>query len=102
MYSVNLCGNYEFELVRIKLYDFSRLFYVTKRVKKYANVEVMPQIDEIPVRITDRVRNFFGDSDIYDDLDPDMIRLRCLMSESFKTVTGCRVCIGSFLQGLMS
>ena len=53
MYSVNLCGNYEFELVRIKLYDFSRLFYVTKRVKKYANVEVMPQIDEIPVRITD-------------------------------------------------
>lgn len=70
MYSVNLCGNYEFELVRIKLYDFSRLFYVTKRVKKYANVEVMPQIDEIPVRITDRVRNFFGDSDIYDDLRP--------------------------------
>lgn len=55
LYSVNLCGNYEFELVRIKLYDFSRLFYVTKRVKKYANVEVMPQIDEIPVRITDRV-----------------------------------------------
>ncbi len=70
LYSVNLCGNYEFELVRIKLYDFSRLFYVTKRVKKYANVEVMPQIDEIPVRITDRVRNFFGDSDIYDDLRP--------------------------------
>ena len=54
LYSVNLCGNYEFELVRIKLYDFSRLFYVTKRVKKYANVEVMPQIDEIPVRITAR------------------------------------------------
>lgn len=70
LYSVNLCGNYEFELLRIKLYDFSRLFYVTKRVKKYANVEVMPQIDEIPVRITDRVRNFFGDSDIYDDLRP--------------------------------
>ena len=70
LYSVNLCGNYEFELVRIKLYDFSRIFYVTKRVKKYANVEVMPQIDEIPVRITDRVRNFFGDSDIYDDLRP--------------------------------
>ena len=31
-----------------------------KELKKYANVEVMPQIDEIPVRITDRVRNFFG------------------------------------------
>lgn len=30
----------------------------------------MPQIDEIPVRITDRVRNFFGNSDIYDDLRP--------------------------------
>ena len=30
----------------------------------------MPQIDEIPVRITDRVRNFFGDSDIYDDIRP--------------------------------
>ena len=31
-----------------------------KVVKKYANVEVMPQIDEIPVRITDRVSNFLG------------------------------------------
>ena len=49
---------------------FRGFFNVTKRVKKYANVEVMPQIDEIPVRITDRVRNFFGDSDIYDDLRP--------------------------------
>ena len=70
MYSVNLCGNYEFELVRIKLYDFSRLFYVTKRVKNMQMLRVMPQIDEIPVGITDRVRNFFGDSDIYDDLRP--------------------------------
>lgn len=50
LYSVNLCGNYEFELVRIKLYDFSRLFYVTKRVKKYANVEVMPQTEMFDVR----------------------------------------------------
>lgn len=85
LYSVNLCGNYEFELVRIKLYDFSRLFYVTKRVKKYANVEVMPQIDEIPVRITDRVRNFFGDSDIYDDLRPgyDPSFMKLLVSLSF-------------------
>ena len=32
MYSVNLCGNYEFELVRIKLYDFSRLFYVNGKM----------------------------------------------------------------------
>ena len=70
MYSTKWCGNYEFELARIRLYDFSRLFYVTKRVKKYTNVEVIPQIDEIPVRITDRVRNFFGDSDIYDDIRP--------------------------------
>ena len=34
-------------ILRIKLYDFSRLFYVTKRVKKYANVEVMPQIEDV-------------------------------------------------------
>ena len=36
-----------------------------KEVKKYANVEVMPQIDEIPVRITDRVRNFLWGILIY-------------------------------------
>jgi len=94
LYSVNLCGNYEFELVRIKLYDFSRLFYVTKRVKKYANVEVMPQIDEIPVRITDRVRNFFGDSDIYDDLRPgydpsELFDVRILL-EPEVAATACR------------
>lgn len=62
----------------------------------------MPQIDEIPVRITDRVRNFFGDSDIYDDIRPGYDPSELFDVRSFKTVTGCRVCTGSFLQGLMS
>lgn len=70
LYTAEFCGNYEFELKKIKIYDFTGIFHVNKRMKESVNVEVIPEIKEVPVRITDAVRNFFGDADIYDDFRP--------------------------------
>ena len=70
LYTTQYCGNYEFVLRKIKIYDFTGIFHVNKKVDESVNVEVIPEITEVPVRITDAVRNFFGDADIYDDFRP--------------------------------
>ncbi|WP_455720839.1 DUF58 domain-containing protein [Agathobacter sp.] len=70
LYTAEFCGNYEFVLKKIKIYDFTGIFHVNKRMDESVNVEVIPEITEVPVRITDAVRNFFGDADIYDDFRP--------------------------------
>lgn len=70
LYTTQYCGNYEFILKKIKIYDFTGIFHVNKKICQSVNVEVIPEITEVPVRITDAVRNFFGDADIYDDFRP--------------------------------
>lgn len=63
-------GNYFFELDRIRIYDLTGLFFITKRVSKSASVLVLPEPDSVEVRVSERTRNFYGDSDIYDDFHP--------------------------------
>lgn len=60
-------GNYVLELDRIKIYDLTGLFYMKKRVYKTTSVLVLPEPASVEVRISERTRNFYGDSDIYDD-----------------------------------
>ena len=63
-------GNYMFFLEKIRIYDMTGLFFLTRKVKKSASVQVLPQLDNIQVRVTERVRNFYGDADVYDDFHP--------------------------------
>lgn len=63
-------GNYLFFLEKIRIYDMTGLFFLTRKVKKSASVQVLPQLDNIQVRVTERVRNFYGDADVYDDFHP--------------------------------
>lgn len=63
-------GNYVFELDRIRIYDLTGLFYMTKRVSKSASVLVLPEPVSVNVRVSEQTRNFYGDSDIYDDFRP--------------------------------
>lgn len=63
-------GNYMFFLEKIRIYDMTGLFFLTRKVKKSACVQVLPQLDNIQVRVTERVRNFYGDADVYDDFHP--------------------------------
>lgn len=60
-------GNYMFELDKIRIYDLTGLFFMTKHVLKSASVLVLPEPSGVEVRISERTRNFYGDSDIYDD-----------------------------------
>lgn len=63
-------GNYLVELRSVKLYDLTGLFYLTKRIKSSAGIQVLPEVAPVSVRVTERTRNFFGDADVYDDFRP--------------------------------
>ncbi len=74
VYSESYCpqsvGNHVFELDRIKVYDLTGLFYLTRRVSHSASVLVLPEPVSVQLRISEQTRNFYGDSDIYDDFHP--------------------------------
>ena len=61
-------GNYEISLRRIWVYDLSSLFYWSKSCKEAANIVVLPDFYPVSVRLTEAVRNFVGDAEIYDML----------------------------------
>lgn len=61
-------GNYEISIRRMRIYDLSGLFYLSKRCKATANILVLPDFYPVEVRLTEAVRNFVGDAEIYDTL----------------------------------
>lgn len=63
-------GSYVIGLDRMRIYDLTGLFYMDKRIRRSAGVLVLPEAKSVGVRITERTRNFFGDSDVYDDFHP--------------------------------
>ena len=60
-------GNYEIRLKKLQIYDLTGFFSVKKKMSSAADIQVMPKLLDIPVFLTQPVKNFFGDSDIYDD-----------------------------------
>ncbi len=60
-------GNYEIGPQKLRIYDMVSLFSMTKKLSGRKNIQVMPRISEIPVFLTQPVKNFFGDSDYYDE-----------------------------------
>jgi uncharacterized protein (DUF58 family) len=63
-------GNYLFSLSRLRLYDLTGLFYLTKKCTAASSVLVLPKPEAIPVVLGENVRSFFGDADTFDDLKP--------------------------------
>ncbi len=63
-------GSYELNLAKIRIYDLTGLFYIHKKVQSSGSVQVLPQLQEVRIHLTEAARNFFGDSDIYDDFRP--------------------------------
>lgn len=61
-------GNYEISIQRIRVYDLSGLFYLSKRCKETSNIVVLPDFYPVNIRLTEAVRNFVGDAEIYDTL----------------------------------
>lgn len=60
-------GNYEISLKRIRMYDLTGLFSIGFSGKSRADVQILPEPQAIGVSLTEPVRNFFGDSDVYDE-----------------------------------
>lgn len=63
-------GDYVFSLGKIRVYDITGLFYLTKKGMGEEHALVLPEPSAIPVVMGERVRNFFGDADTYDALRP--------------------------------
>lgn len=72
-------GNYEISIRRIRVYDLSGLFYLTKKSVETASVVVLPTFYPVNIRLTEAVRNFVGDSEVY-----DTVRSGDDASETFK------------------
>ena len=70
LYLLRLAGRYEFCLEKIRIYDLTGFFYLTKPVKMWKTAEAIPDIYYVPVQLTEAVRNFFGESDQFDDFRP--------------------------------
>lgn len=61
-------GGYEYRLRRVRVYDWTGWFYLTKRLNCPAATQLLPQLHELPVELSGAVRGFFGESEVYDDL----------------------------------
>lgn len=63
-------GNYEIVLKKLRLYDMTGLFRWDVRAKKQGMVQVMPELHDVPVRMTLATKNFYGEADVYDENTP--------------------------------
>ncbi len=63
-------GNYEFGLKKIKIYDLTGIFCITKKVGRSCNVMIFPEMISVGVHVSEHTRNFFGEAEIYDDFHP--------------------------------
>ncbi|MGN0507301.1 MAG: DUF58 domain-containing protein [Lachnospiraceae bacterium] len=63
-------GNYDIILKKMRVYDISGLFHWDIRIKKQSVVQVMPELHDVPVRMTLATKNFYGEADVYDENTP--------------------------------
>lgn len=66
--TMDCAGGYEYRLRRVRVYDWTGWFYLTKPVNRSATTHLLPQVHELPLQISGAVKNFLGESEIYDDL----------------------------------
>lgn len=60
-------GCYEIGVKKVYIYDFAGILFIQKKLGNSTYVQVLPAITEIPVRLSEPVRNFYGEADIYDE-----------------------------------
>ncbi len=70
MVSFSGTGTYRLHLKRFRVYDFTGLFSGKVRGKSEVRIQVMPKLHDVQVRLSQTVRNFYGESDVYDEHMP--------------------------------
>lgn len=63
-------GYYDFKIKKIQVFDPFGLFYVTRRRKCAAHVMVLPKLEEVPVKLGESVKHFYGETMDYDEDRP--------------------------------
>lgn len=63
-------GNYVIMLKKLRIYDVTGLLYTDIVVKSAERVSVMPKLYDVPVKLTEATKNFYGESDVYDEHSP--------------------------------
>lgn len=65
-------GTYTLTLKKLRIYEGTGLLYTTVSCKKSdaAQVQVIPTLREVSVRLTEATRNFYGEADVYDEHMP--------------------------------
>lgn len=63
-------GCHDIMATRMRISSLFGLLSISKRCKDYSSVLIMPEVHSTGVQITEAVRNFLGDADVYDDFRP--------------------------------
>ena len=63
-------GNYEVMLKKLRIYDVTGLLHSDIRIKNQSMVQVLPELHDVPVKITLATKNFYGEADVYDEHTP--------------------------------
>ena len=66
--SIHGAGDYEFIARKVRVYDPFGLFFLSIRNKSITHVMILPEISEVPVRLGEAVKQFYGEPVAYDDL----------------------------------
>lgn len=63
-------GSYEVFLSKLQIYDVTGLLCHNVRMKKRGLVQVLPELHDVPVRLTLATKNFYGEADVYEENRP--------------------------------
>jgi len=67
---VGRAGYFEFLTAKTRVYDPFGIFSMSLKKKGIAHAMVLPRIEEVPVRLGEAVKHFYGEAMTYDELSP--------------------------------
>ena len=70
--TIHRSGYYEFLVKYVRIYDPFGIFYLSFRQKAKANAMILPKLEEVPVKLGEGVKHFYGETMDYDEDQPGM------------------------------
>ena len=63
-------GCHEIIATHMRIHSITGMITIRKKCKDFSSVLIMPEVYSTNVQVTEAVRNFLGDADVYDDFRP--------------------------------
>lgn len=67
---LNKPGNYQIMLKSLRVYDITGMMYWDIKIGSMVELQVIPPMHNVQVRLTNRTMNFYGEADVYDENRP--------------------------------